>query len=114
MIDVDSAGCRSTPFTPTTGSQNNGQVRIKQKQQPEVAVTSAPALRQQFSVNGKVLEQVEVFKYLGRLLAQEDDDIQATHAQLRKARAAWAWVGQVLRNKKVSPHVTATFYNAVV
>jgi hypothetical protein len=57
---------------------------------------------------------VEVFKYLGRLLAQDDDNIQAIRAQLRKALATWARVGQVLRNENVSPHVAATFYKAVV
>jgi hypothetical protein len=77
-------------------------------------VTLALALQQQFSVNGKVLEWVEVFKYLRCLLSQDDDDIQAIHAQLRKARATWAWVGQVLHSKNVSPHVTANFYKAVV
>ncbi len=57
---------------------------------------------------------MEVFKYLGCLLAQDDDNIQAICAQLRKTRATWAWVGQVLRNKNVSPHVAATFYKVVV
>ena len=72
------------------------------------------ALRQQFSVHGDVLEWVEVFKYLGRLLAQDDDDIQAIRAQLRKARATWACVGQVLRSKNASPRVAAKFYTTVV
>ncbi len=57
---------------------------------------------------------MEVFKYLGHLLAQDDDDIQAIRAQIRKARATWARVSQVLRNKNVSSHVAATFYKAVV
>jgi hypothetical protein len=57
---------------------------------------------------------VEVFKYLGCLLAQDNDNIQAICAQLRKARATWAWVGQVLRNENVPPHIAATFYKAVV
>jgi hypothetical protein len=90
------------------------QVGIEQKQQQEAAVTSALALRQQFSVNGEVLELVEVFKYLWRLLAQDDDDIQAIRTQLRKAHATWAQVGQVLRSKNISPHVITTFYKAVV
>ena len=59
------------------------QVRVKRRPQREAAVMSALALRQQFSVHGEALEQVEVFKYLGRLLAQDDDDIQAICAQLR-------------------------------
>ncbi len=46
----------------------------------------ALALRREFNVNGTVLEWVEVFKYLGRLLAQDDDDAQAIWQQLQKAR----------------------------
>ncbi len=90
------------------------QVGVEQKQQQEVAVTSALALRQQFSIAGEVLKQVEVFKYLGHLLAQDIDIIQAIRAQLRKARATWAQVGQVLCNENISPHIAATFYKAVV
>ena len=40
------------------------QVGVEWKKQREVVVTSALALRQQFSVHEDVLEQVEVFKYL--------------------------------------------------
>ncbi len=53
-------------------------------------MTLALALRQQFSVNGEVLEWVEVFKYLGSLLSQDNDDIQAIRTQLWKAQATWA------------------------
>jgi hypothetical protein len=77
-------------------------------------VTSALALQHQFSVNKEVLEWVKVFKYLGHLLAQDNNNIQAIRAQLRKAHASWARVGQVLHNKNVSPHVGTTFYMAVV
>ncbi len=90
------------------------QVGVKRKKQWEVAVTLALALQQQFRDNGEVLEWVEDFKYLGRLLAQDDDDIQAIHAQLQKARATWAQVGQVLRSKNAIPHVAVTFYKAIV
>ncbi len=90
------------------------QVGVERKQQRETAVASALALRQQFSVRGDVLERVEVFKYLGRLLSQDDDDIQAFRAQMRKARATWARVGQVLKSENASPFVAARFYQAVV
>jgi hypothetical protein len=53
------------------------QTRVERKLQRESAVRSALALRRQFSVHGDVLERVEVFKYLGHLLAQDDDDAQA-------------------------------------
>ncbi len=57
---------------------------------------------------------MEVFKYLGRLLAQDDDDTQAIRAQLRKARATWACVGQVLWAENAPPCIAAKFYKAVV
>ena len=87
---------------------------VQRKKPREAAVTSALALRQQFSVHGDVLERVEVFKYLGCLLAQDDDDTQAIPNQLRKARGTWACVRQVLRAEIVPPHVAAKFYKAMV
>jgi len=89
-------------------------VVVEQEQQWEAAVTSALALRQQFSVNGEALERVEVFKYMRRLLVHDDDDIQAIRTQLRKARGTWARVGQVLRAENVPPRIAAKFYKAVV
>jgi hypothetical protein len=89
------------------------QVGVERGKQQEAAVTSALALWQQFSVHGDVLEQVDLFKYLGRLLVQDDDDIWVIRAQLRKAQATWACIGQVLRAKNV-PHDVAKFYKAVV
>jgi hypothetical protein len=84
----------------------------------DIGFTTKPyhtlALRQQFSVHGEALERVEVFKYLGRLPAQDDDDIQAIRAQLRKARGTWARVGQVLRAENVPPRVAKAVVQAVL
>jgi hypothetical protein len=82
--------------------------------QRESAISSALALRHKFNVGGTVLERVEVFKYLGRLLAQDNDDAQAIRQQLRKARGVWAQVGQVLHGENATPWVAAKFYKAVV
>jgi hypothetical protein len=60
------------------------------------------------------LERVEVFRYLGRLLSQDDDDIQAVRSQLCKARGTWARVGQVLSKENAPPRVSAKFYKAIV
>ncbi len=72
------------------------------------------ALRHQFTIHGDVLERVEVFKYLGRLLAQDDNDAQAIRQQLRKAQSVWARVGQVLRGENVGHRIAAKIYKAVV
>ncbi len=82
--------------------------------QRDMAVRSALALRQQFTVHGDVLERVEVFWYLGRLLSQDDDNIQAVRSQLCKACGTWARVGQVLRRENAPPRVSAKFYKAIV
>jgi hypothetical protein len=65
-------------------------------------------------VHGDALEKVEVFKYLGRMMAQDNNDAQAMQHQLRKARGTWACVGQMLRSKNATPQVAAKFYKAVV
>jgi hypothetical protein len=65
-------------------------------------------------VHGAALEQVEIFKYLGHLLAQDNDDLQGIRNQMRKARGTWARVGQVLRAENVPLRIAAKFYKAVV
>jgi len=53
-------------------------------------------LEQDFSAYGDVLEMVEVFKYLGRLLAFDDNDIQAV-------QKCCSWISNVLRAENVVP-----------
>jgi hypothetical protein len=82
--------------------------------QRDMAVLSALALRQQFTVHGDVLERVKVFRYLGHLLSQDDNNVRAMQSQLCKARGAWARVGQVLQRENVPPRVSAKFSKAIV
>ena len=51
-----------------------------------------------------------MFKYLGCLLAQDDNDVQAVRQQIRKAWGTWARVGQVLQGENAAPRVAAKFY----
>ncbi len=81
----------------TTESCNIGVERLTQR---KAAIDSAIALRCNFKVHGEVLEKVEVFS---RLLAQDDDDVQAVRLQIRKARGVWARVSQVLRAENTTP-----------
>ena len=87
---------------------------MERKLQREAAVSSALALRCQFTIHRKVLECVHVFKYLGCLLTQDNDNMQAIRQQLRKARGVWARVGQVLRRENIALKTAAKFYKAVV
>ena len=40
---------------------------------------------------------MDVFKYLGRLIVIDNDDTQAVHGNLAKARRVWARISRVLR-----------------
>jgi hypothetical protein len=110
----EQCGMQVHPLYPCHRRLKECQVGVEHRLQQEAAVTSALALRQQFTVRGDVLEWVEVYKYLGRMMAQDNDDLQAIRAQLWKARSTWAWVGQVLRSKNTSPFVATQFYQAII
>jgi hypothetical protein len=60
------------------------------------------------------LERVEVFKYLGWLLAYDDNDTQAIRANFAKARKAWAQVSWELRAENASPKVCGVFYKGTI
>ncbi len=80
-------GMQVNPLYPRHWYSKECQVRVECLKQRETAVSSALALCQQLIIRGDVLERVEVYKYLGRLMAQDDDNIQAIRAQIWKARA---------------------------
>jgi L-rhamnose mutarotase len=90
------------------------QTGAERRTQRDSAITSALALRQLFYVKGEVLEKVESFLYLGRILAQDDEDVRAVRSQIKKAGGTWARVGQVLQADNTPPKVSAMFYKAVV
>jgi hypothetical protein len=86
----------------------------EQRTQRDSAVLAALALRKLFCVEGEVLEKVDLFQYLGWILAQDDDDVRTVRQQIKKARAIWARVGQVLTAENTQPKVSAKFYKAVM
>ncbi len=108
------SGMQVNPIYPCHQYSKECQVGVERRKQRETAISSTLALCQQFTVHGDVLEHVEVFKYLGRMMAQDGDDIQAIWVQLRKARATWACVGQVLWSENALPPIAARFYQAIV
>jgi hypothetical protein len=57
-------------------------IGVERLTQRKAAIDLAIALHCNFKVHGLVLEKVEVFKYLGRLLALDNDDVQAVRLQI--------------------------------
>jgi hypothetical protein len=74
-------------------------------------VRSQEALERSFTAYGEELERVEVFKYLGWLIAYDDADTQAMWSNLRKARGCWA---RVLRAENATARTCGMFYKATV
>ena len=62
----------------------------ERKWQHAAAMRSQEALRRSFTAYGEELVRVEVFKYLGRLIACDDADTQAMQSNLRKAQGCWS------------------------
>jgi hypothetical protein len=82
--------------------------------QHSAAVRSQQALEHVFTCNEEPLGRVEVFRYLGRLIAGDDTASQAMLSNLKKARGVWAWVLHVLRAENTSPRTCGMFYKATV
>jgi hypothetical protein len=101
LVVVPKEGCYSkcercamqvNPFYPRHRYTKECQVGVERRKQRETAISSALALRQQFTVCGDVLKRVEVFKYLGRLMAQDDNDPQAFWACRKPILLGLVWV----------------------
>ena len=67
-----------------------------------------------FTTYGEGLERVEVFKYLGRLLAYNNNNSQAVCGNLKKAQGIWMRISAMLRTENASPCVCGIFYKATV
>ena len=67
-----------------------------------------------FEINGQPIETVRQFKYLGRVLSNDDDDWPAVRANIQKARWRWGQVAQILSREGASTGTMAYFYKAVV
>jgi hypothetical protein len=86
----------------------------EQREQQDNAINTDIAQQQLFYVNGGVLGRVDAFRYLKRIMAQDDNDVWAVRSQIKKARGIWALVSQILRAENAPPKVSAKFYKAVV
>jgi hypothetical protein len=86
----------------------------EQRTQRVLGHLAALALRKLFHVEGEVLEKVDLFRYLGRILAQDDDEVWAVRHQIKNAHGIWVKVRQVLTVDNTPPKVSAKFYKAVM
>jgi hypothetical protein len=67
-----------------------------------------------FYVQGVPIEIVSEFKYLGRVIKNNDDDWSAVNQNVKKATATWGRVCKILSKEEANPKAMATVYKAVV
>jgi hypothetical protein len=87
---------------------------VARKVQYAAAERAHLALQQTFTTYGAELEWVEVFKYLGRLLAYDDNDTQAVRGNLKMAQSIWVRLSRTIRAENASPSACGIFYKATV
>ena len=56
-----------------------------------------------FTVNGTPINYTKEFKYLGRILEENDNDQPAISRNLQKAREKWGMIGRILSKKGANP-----------
>jgi len=78
------------------------------------AIRQESAKDVEFNVGGQVLKKSRQFRYLGRIIDDEDDDNHAALRQLARASEKWGRIGRVLQSEGVSPRVMGYFYKAIV
>ena len=68
-----------------------------------------------FNVSGEEIIMVKEFKYLGRVLTHNDNDLAAIERQLKKARGVWGKIGKIIRKKSnCNPRIMSIFYKVIV
>jgi hypothetical protein len=62
-----------------------------------------------FQCGGEEIKRVKTFKYLGRMVSEDDDDTPAIDANIKKAKAKWAMSKKLLTRKRCSRRVMDIF-----
>ena len=96
---IDSKACKD--------GTTRRQIILQARRQEQATTTK-------FQVDGQELKKKSQFKYLGRVLDDQDDDEHAALRQLTRARQKWGRISQMLRGQAASPRARGYFYKAIV
>ena len=67
-----------------------------------------------FHINGQPLERVRSFRYLGRILSDNDDDSPCIQENLRRARQRWNCIAKILKAEGANAKCMSKFYMTIV
>lgn len=68
----------------------------------------------EFTINGQKIERVKEFRYLARILIEDDYDSRCIEDQLKRARSRWWCMAKLLKREGANPFQMGRFYMAVV
>ena len=71
-------------------------------------------LQERFMTKRKLIKQVQLFKYLGRIIAYDGSDVPAARRQLARTRAVWGRLSKIIAKESVPAPVAGMFYQAAV
>ena len=94
----------------TTKLCQEGNVRRQTRARIATAQLPAPT----FYIGDTALDRVTKFRYLGRILSQDDQDLSACVRNIQRAQAKWAAVSKVLKREGASKKSFARFYLVIV
>ena len=102
------------PVVPGHRATKNCELMRQARELRRTVAAVAKALDVRFHIQGVQLDNVAVFKYLGRFMALDDVDTQAASGNPKKARRVWARILNVLRAENASARVCGMLYKATV
>ena len=68
----------------------------------------------EFTINGEKIEREREFRYLERILTEDDDDSRSIEDHLKRARSRWWRMAKLLKREGANPFQMGRFYMAVV
>jgi hypothetical protein len=68
----------------------------------------------EFTVNGKKIKTVSKFKYLGRMVSNNDSDDATILRNLKRARKKWGRLSRLLTVDGANPMAMGIFYKVIV
>ena len=89
-----------------------GHARRRQQAKRNQAARAAQAVN--FTLDGTVLGKTGSFKYLGRIVSENDSDWPALQKNLTKARQRWASISRLLGREGATPKVSGYIYKAAI
>ena len=103
-----------TPDTERHGPSQPCKKLQKKRANVEAALIQNAVDDMRFTIRGEDIERLKEFKYLGRILDENDNDKKCILAQLRKARGLWRRLVKILKREGAEPFQMGRFYVGIV